>query len=67
MESDAAYFSRRAEQEFRSATESKDPAVRRARFDRAARYNDLAHEIREQELSLERNHREPVAAVGLWL
>ena len=67
MEGDAAYFGRRAEQEFSAAVDTKDPAARRAHFEMAARYNDLAHEIREQELALERNYRDPVSAVGLWL
>lgn len=67
MEGDASYFSQRAEQEFSAAIDAKDPAVRRARFEMAARYNDLAHEIRKQEFALERDHREPVVTAGLWL
>lgn len=61
MEGDAAYFARRAHQEHIAGKEARHPEQRRAHLEIAARYLDLAREIRLQErllLAADRNQRQ---------
>ena len=45
MESDAAFFTRRAREERFAATKAEHPKARRAHLEMAARYADLARAI----------------------
>jgi len=45
MESDAAFFTRRAREERFAATKAEHPQARKAHLQMAARYNDLARAI----------------------
>ena len=76
MEGDAAYFARRAHQEQDAGVKAKHPDVRQAHLEIAARYLDLAREIRLQErLLLAEDHkrrlpaegRQRAVARGVWL
>jgi hypothetical protein len=58
MESDAAYFRRRALEEHLAALKADNPNARRAHCELAARYEELARAIVEQS--------RPADRLGIW-
>ena len=58
MESDATYFRRRALEEHLAAAKADDPNARRAHRELAARYDDLARGIAQDQ---------PGERVGIWI
>ena len=52
MQSDLSYFSQRADEELRAATEARDGRSRRAHLELASRYDDLAQGIMAHDRSL---------------
>ena len=77
MESDAAYFARRANEELLAASRAEHPDARRAHYEMATRYHELAREIRAHEIFLiggQGQEAEPAAlglaanrGPGIWL
>jgi hypothetical protein len=56
MEGDAAYFTRRANEERESAMKAAHPNARRAHLTMAGRYSDLAHSMIAEEQSWGLHH-----------
>ena len=63
MESDAAFFTRRAREERFAATKAEHPKARKAHLEMAARYADLASAIEGRPLDDDPDNRE---RVGIW-
>jgi hypothetical protein len=64
MESDAAFFTRRAREERFAATKAEHPKARKAHLEMAARYADLASAIEGKPLDDDPDLRKD--RVGIW-
>ena len=64
MESDAAFFTRRAREERFAATKAEHPQARKAHLQMAARYSDLARAIDGKPPGDDED--EPTGRVGIW-
>jgi hypothetical protein len=64
MESDAAFFTRRAREERFAATKAEHPKARKAHLEMAARYADLASAIEGKPLDEDPRHLNDRA--GIW-
>jgi hypothetical protein len=64
MESDAAFFTRRAREERFAATKAEHPRARKAHLEMAARYADLASAIEGKPLDDDPDLRKD--RVGIW-
>ena len=64
MESDAAFFTRRAREERFAATKAEHPQARKAHLQMAARYSDLARAIDGK--PPDDDEDEPTGRVGIW-
>lgn len=64
MESDSAFFTRRAREERFAATKAEHPQARKAHLQMAARYADLARAI--DGMSSNHDEDEPIGSAGIW-
>jgi hypothetical protein len=64
METDAAFFARRAREELLAASRADHPRARQAHLDMAGRYSDLVRAIGSNELPPE--DREQHERAGIW-
>jgi hypothetical protein len=64
MESDAAFFTRRAREERFAATKAEHPVARKAHLEMAARYIDLASAIEGRPPDDNPEHQKE--RVGIW-
>lgn len=64
MESDAAFFTRRAREERFAATKAEHPKARKAHLEMAARYADLASAIEGKPLDDDPDNQ--YDRVGIW-
>lgn len=64
MESDAAFFTRRAREERFAATKAEHPNARKVHLEMAARYADLASAIEGRPLDEDPGHQNDRA--GIW-
>ena len=64
MESDAAFFTRRAREERLAATRADHPQARKAHLQMAARYSDLAHAIEGK--PGDEDEDDKAGRIGIW-
>ena len=64
MESDAAFFTRRAREERLAATRADHPQARKAHLQMAARYTDLARAIEGRPPDPDED--QPTGRAGIW-